>query len=211
MVNESVKKKRLNEFPVNNHQAAFGRLFFTQLKIFTVQIITLGGGCFWCLEAVYLEMKGVLTVQSGYMGGHLEHPTYEQVCTGDTGHAEVVQLTYDQKLVSLHDILAVFFKVHDPTSLNRQGADVGTQYRSAIYTHQEADLEVCISLIKELNNSGAFNKPIVTEVKPAVIFYPAEDYHRNYFANHPEQAYCRFVVQPKVEKFRKVFSQFQQS
>lgn len=173
-----------------------------------MQEITLGGGCFWCLEAVYLEMNGVISVQNGYMGGHVENPTYEQVCTGNTGHAEVVHLRYDSELVSLQDILAVFFKVHDPTSLNRQGADVGTQYRSAIFTHQDDDGQICLNLIKELNESGAYTKPIVTEVQAAGIFYPAEAYHQNYFANHPEQAYCRFVVQPKVDKFRKVFSKY---
>jgi methionine-S-sulfoxide reductase len=173
--------------------------------------ITLGGGCFWCLEAVYLEMNGVISVESGYMGGHIEHPTYEQVCHGSTGHAEVVRLQYDSEKVSLQDILAVFFKIHDPTSLNRQGADVGTQYRSVIFTYQEADFTACEKLINELNESDAFAKPIVTEVQRAGIFYPAEDYHQNYFANHPEQAYCRFVVQPKVEKFRKVFSKYQHS
>lgn len=175
-----------------------------------MQEITLGGGCFWCLEAVYLEMKGILSVQSGYMGGQTPNPTYEEVCSGETGHAEVVSLKYDPNLVKLHEILAVFFKLHDPTSLNRQGADVGTQYRSVIFTNHPADAELSHQIIVALNESQVYSKPIVTEVLPASDFYPAEDYHQNYFANHPDQAYCRFVVQPKVEKFRKVFKDFQQ-
>lgn len=169
--------------------------------------ITLAGGCFWCIEAVYLEMRGVIKVESGYMGGHIMNPTYEQVCEGSTGHAEVVKLQYDSTVITLNEILAVFFKVHDPTSLNRQGADVGTQYRSAIFVDDESDLIFCNQVIQTMNTSALYAKPVVTEVNRATEFYLAEDYHQNYLANHPEQAYCRFVVQPKVDKFRKVFAQ----
>ncbi len=173
-----------------------------------IRQVTLGAGCFWCVEAVFLEMKGIQNVLSGYMGGYVENPNYKAVCTGTTGHAEVVKLEFDEQLVSLTDILAVFFKLHDPTSLNQQGADVGTQYRSAIFTQNEVDKQLALNIIEALNQSGAFSKAIVTTVAMESKFYPAEEYHRNYLLNNPEQAYCRFVVQPKVDKFRKVFSDF---
>ena len=167
------------------------------------EMATLGGGCFWCLEAVYQQLKGVQKVVSGYMGGHVDNPSYEAVCNGTTGHAEVVQVTYDPTIVTFSDILDVFFTIHDPTTLNRQGADVGTQYRSAIYTHSPEQKQIAEQSIKEA--SAYWDNPIVTEVTPEETFYPAEDYHQNYFVNNPHQGYCRVVVAPKVAKFRKQF------
>jgi peptide methionine sulfoxide reductase msrA/msrB len=167
--------------------------------------ITLGNGCFWCTEAVFAELRGVLSAVSGYSGGQVENPTYEAVCTGTTGHAEVVQVTYDPTVVSLAEILEVFFQTHDPTTLNRQGADVGTQYRSAIFYHDDEQRQVAQELIAKLDQSGAYDDPIVTEVTAFQKFFPAEDYHQDYFAQNPRQGYCRAVIQPKVEKFRKVF------
>jgi peptide-methionine (S)-S-oxide reductase len=168
------------------------------------EIATLAGGCFWCLEAVYQEMEGVTSVVSGYMGGANENPTYEQVCAGRTGHAEVVQLEFDPQVVTFRDLLEVFFVIHDPTTMNRQGNDVGTQYRSAIFTHSEqqrAEAERTIAGIREY-----FSDPIVTQVVPAERFWPAEDYHQNYFRQNPNQGYCMFVVSPKVKKFRDKFA-----
>ena len=169
------------------------------------EIATLAGGCFWCLEAVYLELRGVLGVQSGYAGGHVPHPSYELVCTGTTGHAEVVQVTFDPDEISYRDLLDVFFTIHDPTTLNRQGNDVGTQYRPAIFYHsaeQKADAEQAIA---ELLAEKVWDDPIVTEVLPLQEFYPAEEYHRDYFRLHPDQAYCRAVIAPKVAKARKAY------
>lgn len=166
---------------------------------------TLGGGCFWCLEAVYQELKGVQQVESGYTGGHVPNPTYEQVCDGTTGHAEVVRLSFDPDVVSYREILEVFFTIHDPTTLNRQGNDVGTQYRSAIYTHSPQQQETARQVIAEMAN--VWDAPIVTEVSPAGAYYKAEDYHQNYFKQHPLQGYCAFVVAPKVAKFRKIFAE----
>lgn len=172
---------------------------------------TLAGGCFWCLEAVYLQMRGVESVESGYMGGHTVQPTYEEVCGGETGHAEVVQLQYDPAVVGYRDLLEVFFGIHDPTTLNRQGNDVGTQYRSAIYTHSTEQAETARALIAEMTADSVFDAPIVTEVTAATEFWPAEEYHRNYFARHPNQPYCSFVVSPKVAKFRKKFGEWMRS
>jgi len=169
------------------------------------ELATLGGGCFWCLEAVYLEMKGIEKVESGYCGGTVPNPTYYQVCEGDTGHAEVVQLTFDPRVVSFKDILKVFFTIHDPTTLNRQGADVGTQYRSAIFYHNQEQKVVAEETIKELTAEKIWDNPIVTEIAPLDVFYVAEDYHQEYFANNPYQPYCQYVVAPKVAKFRKYF------
>ncbi len=166
---------------------------------------TLAGGCFWCLEAVYVELKGVQKVVSGYAGGHVANPSYRAVCTGTTGHAEVVQITYDPAVVSYRDLLNVFFTIHDPTTLNRQGNDVGTQYRSAIYTHNDAQKAIAEQTIAELSESGLWSSPIVTEVTPLETFYPAEDYHQNYYANNPNQGYCRVIIAPKVAKFRKQY------
>lgn len=166
---------------------------------------TLGGGCFWCTEAVYLELKGVTDVKPGYSGGHVKNPSYREVCNETTGHAEVVQITFDPSVVSFAEILEVFFVTHDPTSLNRQGNDVGTQYRSAIFYHNEKQKETALQIIANLEKEKAYDKPIVTEVTAFKAFYPAEDYHVNYFARNKNQPYCQFVVAPKVEKFRKAF------
>ncbi len=173
------------------------------------ETITLGGGCFWCLEAVFDEMRGVTDVLSGYAGGHLPNPTYRQVCSESTGHAEVVQVTFNPDEISLEELLSVFFTIHDPTTLNRQGADVGTQYRSAIFYHTEAQRETAVRLINELNAANIWDTPIVTEVTPIDQFYVAEDYHQNYFVNNPGQGYCRVVVAPKVAKFRQKFNHLQ--
>jgi peptide-methionine (S)-S-oxide reductase len=170
-----------------------------------LQTATLAGGCFWCLEAVFDEIKGVESVESGYSGGKVANPSYRDVCTGMTGHAEVVQATFDPSVVSYRDLLNVFFAIHDPTTLNRQGADVGTQYRSAIFAHNEEQKAVAEQLIKELNDQHIWDRPIVTEVTNFDKFYIAEDYHQEYFANNKFQPYCMAVVAPKVAKFRKHF------
>jgi peptide-methionine (S)-S-oxide reductase len=172
----------------------------------THETATLGGGCFWCLEAVYQELEGVVSVTSGYMGGHVDNPTYDQVCGGGTGHVEVTQLVFDPAVVSFRDILDVFFTIHDPTSLDRQGNDVGTQYRSAIFYHSEEQKRVAEEAIAEINLEGIWSKLIVTEVRPAEKFYRAEDYHQEYFSNHPNQPYCSYIVAPKVKKFREKFA-----
>ena len=166
-------------------------------------IITLAGGCFWCLEAVFDEMKGVLSVDSGYSNGHVANPSYRDVCNGDTGHAEVVQIKFDPTVISFRDVLNVFFAIHDPTTMNRQGADTGTQYRSGIYYHTQEQKEIAEALIKELNEQKIWNSPIVTEVEAVNNFFIAEDYHQEYFVNNQSQPYCRAVVAPKVAKFRK--------
>jgi len=166
---------------------------------------TLAGGCFWCLEAVYENLKGVVSVVSGYAGGKRPNPSYEQVCAGVTGHAEVVQVTFDPAVVSYRELLEVFFTIHDPTTLNRQGADVGTQYRSAIFYHSPEQKQVAETVIKELADQRLWSDEIVTELAPAPTFYPAEDYHQHYFARNPTQGYCNVVVAPKVAKFRKQF------
>jgi peptide-methionine (S)-S-oxide reductase len=163
----------------------------------------LGGGCFWCTEAVYLEVGGVSRVESGYMGGPVDHPTYEQVCGGETGHAEVVRLEFDPARISYRDILEIFFTIHDPTTPNRQGNDVGTQYRSVIFTTSPEQEATARQVMAEM--AGVWDAPIVTELLPAETWYKAEDYHQNYFAQHPLQGYCAFVVAPKVAKFRKTF------
>jgi peptide-methionine (S)-S-oxide reductase len=170
-----------------------------------LQTATLAGGCFWCLEAVYDEIKGVHSVESGYAGGHVDNPTYREVCYGTTGHAEVVQVHFDPSIVSYRDLLNVFFAIHDPTTLNRQGADVGTQYRSAIFYHDDEQKRIAEAVVKELTDQKLFDRPIVTEVTPLDKFYMAEDYHQEYFASNPYQPYCQAVVAPKVSKFRKHF------
>ena len=170
-----------------------------------LQTATLAGGCFWCLEAVYDEIKGVHSVESGYAGGQMPNPTYRAVCNGDTGHAEVVQVHFDPNVVSYRDLLNVFFAIHDPTTLNRQGADVGTQYRSAIFYHDDEQKRIAEDLIRELNGQDLWGRPIVTEVTRLDKFYMAEDYHQEYFARNPYQPYCMAVVAPKVSKFRKHF------
>jgi len=169
------------------------------------EIATLAGGCFWCLEAVFDDLEGVEDVVSGYSGGSVPNPTYKHVCTGDTGHAEVVQVTFNPDVISYRDLLRVFFTIHDPTTLNRQGADAGTQYRSAIFTHNETQEKVAEEVIAELNDAGLWDDPIVTEVVPIEAFYAAEEYHQEYFRRNPNQGYCRMVIAPKVAKFRKQY------
>lgn len=166
---------------------------------------TLAGGCFWCLEAVFDDLKGVLDVVSGYSGGKSVNPSYEQVCGGMTGHAEVVQVVFDPAQLSFHDLLEVFFTIHDPTTVNRQGADVGTQYRSAIFYHSPEQKETAEQVIRELTEADVWGKPIVTEVSPISVFYPAEAYHQEYFARNPNQGYCRVIIAPKVSKFRQKY------
>ncbi|RMF82070.1 MAG: peptide-methionine (S)-S-oxide reductase [Chloroflexi bacterium] len=169
------------------------------------EVTTLGGGCFWCLEAIYDDLSGVTDVVSGYMGGDVANPSYQAVCTGTTGHAEVVQVTFDPDVISFKDILNVFFTIHDPTTLNRQGNDVGPQYRSAIFYHSDEQKRIAEETIAELTDAKLWRDPIVTEVTAAGTFYAAEDYHQNYFANNPNQGYCRAVIAPKVAKFRKQY------
>jgi len=166
---------------------------------------TLAGGCFWCLEAAFQDLKGVEKVQSGYAGGHVSNPSYEQVCTGTTGHAEVVQITFDPTVVSFDDLLHVFFTIHDPTTLNRQGEDVGTQYRSAIFYHTPEQKATAERVIRELAAEKVWDDPVVTELKPLDAFYPAEQYHRDYYRRNPNQGYCRAVIAPKVAKVRKLY------
>jgi peptide-methionine (S)-S-oxide reductase len=169
------------------------------------EVATLAGGCFWCLEAVFKDLRGVERVESGYMGGEVSNPTYQQVCMGTTGHAEVVQVTFDPREVSFKEVLEVFFTIHDPTTLNRQGADRGTQYRSAIFYHSPEQQRVAEEVIAELNGAKIWDAPIVTEVAPLAEFYKAEDYHQDYFENNPAQPYCQMVVAPKVAKFRQKY------
>ena len=166
---------------------------------------TLGGGCFWCVEAVFQQLRGVQEVVPGYSGGNVPDPSYEQVCTGRTGHAEVVNVRFDPAKISYADLLRIFFAVHDPTTLNRQGPDTGTQYRSVIFVRDEEQRRTAEEIIRELEGAGIFRGRIVTQVEPFRAFYPAEDYHRNYFRDHPEKAYCQMVIEPKVAKFRKQF------
>jgi len=170
----------------------------------TIETITLGGGCFWCLEAVYEQVDGVQSVQSGYSNGHAREPSYQQVCAGDTGHAEVVRVQFDNATISLRELLEIFFAIHDPTTLNRQGNDVGPQYRSGIYYHDAPQREVAQAVIDEANVE--LKGRVVTELKPVDNYWPAEDYHQHYFERNPNQGYCAFVVAPKVAKFRKTFS-----
>ncbi|MGB9737277.1 MAG: peptide-methionine (S)-S-oxide reductase [Chloroflexus aggregans] len=171
-----------------------------------LETATLAGGCFWCLEAVYDQVIGVKDVVSGYTGGHVPNPSYQRVCDGNTGHAEAVQIQFDPEQISYRELLEIFFSIHDPTTLNRQGADVGTQYRSAIFYHSEEQRQIAEQLVRELTEQRVFRDPIVTEIVPATTFYPAEDYHQEYFARNPYQPYCQFVVAPKVAKFRKLFA-----
>ncbi len=169
---------------------------------------TLAGGCFWCLEAVFEQAIGVEKVVSGYANGRIVNPTYEQVCEGNTGHAEVVQVTFDPSVISYGDMLDIFFAIHDPTTLNRQGADVGTQYRSAIFTHDDAQLAAARAKVDELNAAQIWDRPIVTQIEPLDRFYPAEAYHQGYYQTHPQQGYCQAVISPKVAKFRSKFAKW---
>lgn len=166
---------------------------------------TLGGGCFWCTEAVYLELKGVVDVKPGYSGGHVKNPGYKEVCTGTTGHAEVVQITFDPEKISYSEILEVFFMTHDPTTLNRQGNDVGTQYRSSVFYHNAKQKEIAEQVIAAFEKEQVYDKPIVTQLEAYDTFYVAEDYHLNYYNRNKSQGYCEFIITPKLEKFRKVF------
>jgi len=174
-------------------------------KTSNIETITLGGGCYWCVEAVYENLNGVKSVVSGFSGGKTANPTYEEVTTGTTGHAEVVQITYDNTITDINEIYKVFFTVHDPTTLNRQGADIGTQYRSVIFYKNEEQKKAAQSIINELNKAKVYTSPIVTKVEPFTKFYKADDYHQNYYANNKNQPYCKMVIQPKIEKFEKVF------
>jgi peptide-methionine (S)-S-oxide reductase len=169
--------------------------------------ITFGNGCFWCTEAIFETLKGVKKVTSGYMGGHTINPTYKEICNGDTGHAEVIDIEYDADELSFDELLLIFFKTHNPTTLNRQGNDIGTQYRSAIFYHTEDQKEQAEAMIKRLTDEKVFDRPIVTEVTPAGGFYKAEDYHQNYFTNNPRNPYCAAVIQPKLHKFAKEFTE----
>lgn len=189
------QKNRVKKEPAKNANQQNNRM----------EIITLGAGCFWCVESVFTELNGVEKVVSGYTGGATANPTYKEVCSGLTGHAEVAQITYDPNVVTLEQILEVFFQTHDPTTLNRQGNDVGTQYRSAIFYYTDAQKETSLRIIKQLNDSHAWDRPIVTEVKAFEKFYPAEDYHQNYYTLNGDQPYCQYVIRPKLDKFRKVF------
>jgi len=169
------------------------------------QVATLAGGCFWCIEGAFSSIKGIVKATSGYMGGGIESPTYEQVCTGDTGHAEVVQLHFDVNMISYKEILEIFFSLHNPTQLNRQGNDIGSQYRSEIFTHNHGQEEVAEEIIAEIIRDGIFDEEVVTQISPAVTFYSGEAYHQAYFKNNPENQYCQAVVSPKLAKFRKTF------
>ncbi len=171
----------------------------------SLQVATLGGGCFWCIEAVYSELKGVVKAESGYAGGSVPNPSYEDVCTDETGHAEVVQITFDPAVISYREILQVFFSVHDPTTLNRQGGDAGTQYRSVIFYHNDGQKKIVEEVMKEIEKTKIWDKPIVTQLAPLEKFYKAEAYHQNYFKNNPGQGYCQIVIEPKVTKFRKQY------
>ena len=167
-----------------------------------LETATLAGGCFWCLDAAYRALAGVVSVESGYAGGHAENPTYEEVCTGRTGHAEAVRIEYDPAVITYRDLLEIFFSIHDPTQLDRQGADVGTQYRSAVFYHDEGQKQAAEAIIAELEGAGAYDDPIVTEVSGLGAYYPAEDYHQDYFRQNPNHGYCQVVVSPKLAKFR---------
>jgi peptide-methionine (S)-S-oxide reductase len=170
------------------------------------EVAILGAGCFWCVEAVFQELQGVESVESGYTGGSVEDPTYKQICTGTTGHAEVAKVTFNPEVVSFGEVLEVFWKTHDPTTLNRQGADVGTQYRSAVFYLSESQKEEAEHYKKRLNESGAYSAPVITEIAKAGTYYPAENYHQDYYLQNPDQGYCRYVIQPKLEKFRAAFA-----
>lgn len=170
-----------------------------------IEVATFGGGCYWCIEAIFQRLEGVEKVESGFSGGNVKNPTYREVCTGATGHAEVIQITFDTTIITFEEILKVFFTMHDPTTLNRQGNDIGTQYRSAVFYHNEAQKKAAEEIIAELNKANAYPSPIVTEVTKFDTFYKAEDYHQNYYNDNSSEGYCRYVIQPKIEKFEKVF------
>ncbi|WP_372773397.1 peptide-methionine (S)-S-oxide reductase MsrA [Mangrovibacterium sp.] len=177
----------------------------TNEKTITTEIATLGGGCFWCTEAIYKELKGVISVTSGYSGGEIINPSYREVCSGRTGHAEAVEIEFNPEVLSFVEILEVFFATHDPTTLNRQGGDTGTQYRSVIFYHNDRQKQIAEAVITQLNSGQIFGTKVVTEVSPWTNFFPAEEYHQDYLQNNPSQGYCQFVIIPKLEKFRDVF------
>lgn len=176
------------------------------MNVKAVEIATFGAGCFWCTEAVFLNVKGVEKVESGYSGGKIKNPSYREICTGTTGHAEVTQITFNPKFISFEELLEVFWNTHDPTTLNRQGADEGTQYRSVVFYHNEAQKKTAEDYKKQLEASKIYKNPIVTEISPLANFYKAEDYHQNYYALNPNQGYCQYVIRPKVDKFKKQFA-----
>jgi peptide-methionine (S)-S-oxide reductase len=197
---------RSKDRPVDLLEDFMGRNLRSSPASGTGQVATLAGGCFWCLEAVFDELNGVHSVESGYTGGHVANPTYHQVCNGNTGHAEAVQVTFDPEILSYHDLLTIFFTIHDPTTLNSQGSDVGTQYRSAIYYHDEEQKEIARQVMSEIGAAKIWDSPIVTELSAFKKFYPAEDYHQEYFVNNRSQMYCQVVIVPKVSKFRQKFA-----
>lgn len=192
-----------NESTSQNQLLQKGKM--NQSDIENTQLATFGSGCFWCTEAVYERVKGVLSVTSGYAGGKIDNPSYEEVCSGSTGHAEVIQLAYNPDIISYDELLEIFWKTHDPTTLNRQGADVGTQYRSVIFYHSDDQKHKAENYKSELNKAGIWKDSIVTEISPFTNFYPAEKYHQNYYEQNPNQGYCSFVITPKIEKFEKIF------
>lgn len=191
---------------LNNQQAKISDMSIKPEFTDTTAVATFGAGCFWCVEAIFQDLNGVYSVESGYMGGEKKDPTYKEVCTGTTGHAEVCRIVYDPRLLTFKDLLEVFWQTHDPTTLNRQGNDAGTQYRSAIFYYSDDQKKESEFYKSELDKSGAFSDPIVTTLEPVDTFYPAEDYHQNYFNQNGDQPYCSFVIKPKVEKFKKAFS-----
>lgn len=191
---------------LNNQQAKISDMSIKPEFTDTTAVATFGAGCFWCVEAIFQDLNGVYSVESGYMGGEKKDPTYKEVCTGTTGHAEVCRIIYDPRLLTFKDLLEVFWQTHDPTTLNRQGNDAGTQYRSAIFYYSEDQKKESEFYKSELDKSGAFSDPIVTTLESVDTFYPAEDYHQNYFNQNGDQPYCSFVIKPKVEKFKKAFS-----
>lgn len=192
-------------YGLNNHKNNFAQTEENKVDTSKLYVATFGSGCFWCTEAVFELVKGVVKVESGYSGGTVPNPTYEAVCTGLTGHAEVVQVYFDPTIISFTQLLEIFWKTHDPTTLNRQGADVGTQYRSVIFYHDEEQRKLAEEYKKKLNEAKIWNNPIVTEISPFKKFYKAEDYHQNYYSKNPYQGYCSFVITPKIEKLKKVF------
>lgn len=178
---------------------------FMELKEKKYEYATIGGGCFWCIEAIFMEVRGISKATSGYSGGTVKNPSYREVTSGRTGHAEVVQLEFDTEIISYKDILEIFFHLHDPTTLNRQGADVGTQYRSVIFYHNDEQEKIARQIFEEIDRSDLWENPLVTEITPLTEFYVAEDYHQNYYTNNPNQPYCTFVISPKISKLRKLF------
>ena len=192
---------------MNNKQSTINNSQLPKEMQGKTELATFGEGCFWCSEAIFQSLEGVVKVTSGYSGGTVPNPTYEQVCTGTTGHAEVIQVEYDPSKIGYEELLEAFWKSHDPTTLNRQGNDVGTQYRSVIFYHNEGQKDLAEKYKKELDSSGSWDAPIVTKIEPFKAFYPAEDYHKDYFRLHGSAPYCQFVIKPKVEKFRKVFKE----